>query len=57
MQLSLFPQEGTAERHHAKHDLCQFLYHIDFSLQILFGLISVSIHSDVQTFLKLHDRE
>lgn len=47
VQFSLFPQEGPAERHHPKHDFCEFLHHIDLSLQILFGLISISIHSDV----------
>lgn len=49
----LFSEEATAEGDHAKQDLKHLLHHIDLPLQLILSLVTISIHSDVETFIKL----
>lgn len=49
----LFSEEVAAEGDHAKQDLNQLLHHIYLPPQIILSLLSISIHSDVDTLVNL----
>lgn len=49
----LFSEEVTAECDHAKQDLNHLLHHIYLPLQIILPLLTISIHSNVDTLIKL----
>lgn len=55
--VSLFPQEVTAQGDHAEQDLQHLLHHVDLPPQLVLALFTVSIHSDVETLVKLERME
>lgn len=55
--VSLFPQEVTAQGDHAEQDLQHLLHHVDLPPQLILALLTVSVHSDVETLVKLERTE
>lgn len=53
IKASLFSQEVTAQGDHAKLHLDHLLHHIDLPPKVVLTLLSISIHSNVETFVKL----
>lgn len=52
----LFSQEVTAQGDHPKHHLNHLFNHIDLPPQVILTLLPVSIHGNVETFVKLRQR-
>lgn len=51
--VSLFPEEVTAEGDHAEQDLNHLLHHVGLPPQIVLPLLAVSIHGDVEALVEL----
>lgn len=51
--VSLSPEEVTAEGDHAKQDLNHLLHHVGLPPQIVLPLLAVSIHGDVEALVEL----
>lgn len=51
----LSSQELTAEGHHAEQHLDHFLHHIDLPPQNILILLAVTVHSNVETLVKLEE--
>lgn len=49
----LSSQEGAAEGYHAKQDLEHLPHHVDLPPQGILSLLTVSIHSNVETLVDL----
>lgn len=49
----LSSQEGAAQGDHAKQDLEQLLHHVDLPPQVILSLLTVSVHSNVDTLVDL----